>query len=100
MPGLVRKLVIIATVDGLILQPSGTGSRNGGGGNNSSNGFPPLRIAYKTQKITSLSQVQANSTWERSPNLEAHGLVGTIVSWFPFFVHFSVGFSVDAKSNP
>lgn len=97
MPGLVRKLVIIAAVDGLILQPSGNGPRNGGGGssssnsnNNSNGGIPPLRIAYKTQKITSLSQAQANSTWERSPSLEAHGLVGMITLWIFLSLYLTV----------
>ncbi|KMU82309.1 hypothetical protein CIHG_00093 [Coccidioides immitis H538.4] len=31
MPGLARKLLIIAAVDGLILQPYGNGTRNYGG---------------------------------------------------------------------
>lgn len=68
MPGLVRKLLIIAAVDGLVLQPYGT--RNNGSG-----GFSPLRIEYKTRKIQSLP-LGSDSYSKSDERLEAHGIVG------------------------
>lgn len=49
MPGLLRKFVIIAAVDGLILQPHGNGGRNSGNYESQS-----VRIDYKTNKISPL----------------------------------------------
>lgn len=71
MPSLVRKLVIFAAVDGLILQQSDRGQRGSGNGNLS------VQIDYKTRNITSLSQARSDSTAKStSPCLEAHGIVG------------------------
>lgn len=71
MPSLVRKLVIFAAVDGLILQQNDRGQRG------SSNGNLSVQIDYKTRKITSLSQTRSESTAKStSPCLEAYGLVG------------------------
>lgn len=77
MPGLVRKLIIFAAVDGLVLQSSGSGS--GGGRRNSSNGnnFASIHIEYNTRKISPLAQSRPESTARLTPNVEAYGLVGT-----------------------
>ncbi|OKL64219.1 hypothetical protein UA08_01020 [Talaromyces atroroseus] len=74
MPSLVRKLVIFAAVDGLILQPNGGAQRNSSSNGNSSS----LQIDYKTRKITSLSQARPESTARLTPSLEAYGLVGIL----------------------
>ncbi|KAE8554224.1 hypothetical protein EYB25_002762 [Talaromyces marneffei] len=73
MPSLVRKFVIFAAVDGLILQQNDRGQRN------SSNGNLSVQIDYKTRKITSLSQARSESSVKStSPSLEAYGLVGLL----------------------
>ncbi|KUL82125.1 hypothetical protein ZTR_09682 [Talaromyces verruculosus] len=73
MPSLVRKLVIFAAVDGLILQQNDRGQRGSGNGNLS------VQIDYKTRKITSLSQTRSESTAKStSPCLEAYGLAGLL----------------------
>lgn len=95
MPGLVRKLLIIAAVDGLILQPHGNAQRN------ASNGHHAIQIQYKTKKITSLSSPSSPSSPSVGPSLnedkreegdgkskqlrkdaelEAHGVVGECFS--------------------
>lgn len=66
MPGLVRKLAIIAAVDGLILQP--LSQRN-------QRAPSAIRIDYQTHHITALEQEDK----ERNSSLastEAHGIVG------------------------
>ena len=72
MPSLVRRFLIFAAVDGLVLQPKGNGHRNSG-----SSGLPSIQIAYKTQKISALppSSVAANLNSEGA-KLEAYGVVG------------------------
>lgn len=73
MPSLVRKLVICAAVDGLILQQNDRGQRG------SSNGNLSVQIDYKTRTITSLSQARSESTAKSTlPCLEAYGLVGVL----------------------
>lgn len=75
MPSLIRKLLIFAAVDGLILQPYGNGSRHNGGKNDSSS----IRIEYKTSKISSLpTSALSDEIEEKQQNagLEAYGLVG------------------------
>lgn len=71
MPGLLRKLIIFAAVDGLILQPHGPGPRHNG--NDSS-----IRIDYKTNKISSLSPSAPDQSGGES-GLEVHGLVGKTI---------------------
>ena len=71
MPGLLRKLVIIAAVDGLILQSSGNGLRHSGNNEPSS-----LRIDYKTNKVSSLPAPASDLDEDRDSGLEAYGLVG------------------------
>lgn len=73
MPGLLRKLIIFATVDGLILQPHGSSSRHNGNGESSS-----IRIDYKTNKISPVSPSDLSA--RRESGLEAYGLVGMISS--------------------
>lgn len=81
MPSLVRKLVVFAAIDGLILQQSDRGQRA------SSNGNLSLHIDYKTRKITSLAQVHSESTVRStSPCLEAYGLVGMFRTWFLYLI--------------
>lgn len=75
MPGLIRKLLIFAAVDGLILQPYGNGSRHNGGNNDSSS----IRIEYKTSKISSFPASALSDEIEekqQDAGLEAYGLVG------------------------
>lgn len=75
MPGLIRKLLIFAAVDGLILQPYGNGSRHNGGNNDSSS----IRIEYKTSKISSFPASALSDEIEEKQDdagLEAYGLVG------------------------
>ncbi|GAD95719.1 SacI domain protein [Paecilomyces variotii No. 5] len=99
MPGLVRKLLIIAAVDGLILQPHGNAQRN------ASNGHHAIQIQYKTRKISSLPPPSSPSTGpslsedkreegdgknkelKKDVELEAHGIVGLLsVASYSFLV--------------
>ncbi|PPJ49710.1 hypothetical protein CBER1_02894 [Cercospora berteroae] len=64
MPGLARKLLIFAAVDGLIIQSAG---QRGSGG---------TRIAYGTNNITAASEKDREP--EGGGSLEAHGLVGVL----------------------
>jgi len=66
MPGLVRKLVIIAAVDGLILQP--LSQRN-------QRAPPAIRIDYQTHNITALEQ-EAKERNSSLASIEVHGIVG------------------------
>jgi hypothetical protein len=73
MPTLLRKLVVFAAVDGLILQPYGYGQR----GNNSNANTPlppPVLIEYQTHRISDLPASSRGSVGCES--LEAHGIVG------------------------
>jgi hypothetical protein len=74
MPGLLRKLVIFAAVDGLVLQSHGNGGRNSGN-------YEPqsVRIDYKTNKISSLSAAASDPAVRKEAGLEAFGLVGKLV---------------------
>lgn len=77
MPGLLRKLIVVAAVDGLVLHAHGVdGARHTNGGNSDSSS---IRIDYKTNKVTPLSS-SASSTGTDSLEgrdvLEAYGLVG------------------------
>jgi len=66
MPGLVRKLIIFAAVDGLVLQP--VAQRN-------QRATPALRIAYSSHDIASLGSVPRKDA--SSTSFDAHGIVGT-----------------------
>ncbi|KAJ5535859.1 hypothetical protein N7513_009045 [Penicillium frequentans] len=75
MPGLLRKLVIVAAVDGLILHGHGiNGPRHNNGSNNEASS---IRIDYKTNKITALP-VSTEESLEDREYLEAYGLVGLL----------------------
>lgn len=75
MPGLLRKFVIIAAVDGLILQPHGNVGRNSGN-------YEPqsVRIDYKTNKISPLPAPASDPAVRKEAGLEAYGLVGKLAS--------------------
>ncbi|KAL6237778.1 hypothetical protein BDW75DRAFT_203110 [Aspergillus navahoensis] len=83
MPSLLRKIVIFAAVDGLILQSSGNGFRYNGNGDSSS-----IRIDYKTNRISSFSG-PASDLNERKDfaGLETYGLVGLLsVASYSFLI--------------
>ncbi|KAJ5711892.1 hypothetical protein N7488_006048 [Penicillium malachiteum] len=84
MPGLLRKLVIVAAVDGLILHAHGVnGPRHNNGSNNEASS---IRIDYKTNKINALPPCSAESL-EGHEYLEAYGLVGILsVASYSFLV--------------
>jgi len=67
MPGIVHKLVVIAAVGGLVLQPSALRSQRPA---------PSIQISYKTNKITALDESPPESGRNAS-SLDAHGIVGT-----------------------
>lgn len=77
MPGLARKLLIFAAVDGLILQPYyGNGSsRNSTGGGGLAT---PIQIEYKTRRIYSLPPVASGQKQKEKESkcLESHGIIG------------------------
>ena len=68
MPGLVKKLLICAAVDGLILQPTGVQR-------NSNVGLSALRIEYRTRRIYALPQI-SNLQDRNEPCLESYGVIG------------------------
>lgn len=77
MPGLLRKLVIVAAVDGLILHGQGVnGPRPNNGSNNEASS---IRIDYETNKITPLS-VSTTEALEGRDAIEVYGLVGMSTS--------------------
>lgn len=76
MPGLLRKLIIVAAVDGLILNAhSASGPRHNNGSNNEASS---IRIDYKTNKVTALPAPASASASESLEGLEAYGLVGEL----------------------
>lgn len=87
MPGVIRKLLIYAATDGLILQPYGNnsnGSRHGGGGTGGGNESSPssIRIDYKTNKISSFPASALSEQIERGRDtvgLETYGLIGMLL---------------------
>ncbi|KAJ5154835.1 Inositol phosphatase [Penicillium coprophilum] len=82
MPALLRKLAIVAAVDGLVLHAQANGPRNAGSNNEASS----IRIDYKTNKITALPTSAAESL-DRKDALEAYGLVGLLsVASYSFLV--------------
>ncbi|KAH8434234.1 SacI domain protein [Aspergillus melleus] len=71
MPGLLRKLIIFAAVDGLVIQSPGNGWRYNGNGESSS-----IKIDYKSGKTSFPASVSDES--DRDAALEAYGLVGLL----------------------
>jgi hypothetical protein len=67
MPGLTRKLLIFAAVDGLVLQPLGRGQRP-----------TPTKIAYKDNKIGAALK-DGEEGDEAGKSFEAFGIVGKLV---------------------
>jgi hypothetical protein len=67
---LLRKLVIVAAVDGLVLHAANGRSTSG-----SNNEASSIRIDYKTNKITALP-TSASDSLDTNDVLEAYGLVG------------------------
>ena len=66
MPSIVHKLVIIAAVDGLLLQPLAVRNQYS---------IPTIQITYKTNKIVVLND-SLSEAGRNSSSLEAHGVVG------------------------
>ncbi|KAL4909898.1 hypothetical protein BDW74DRAFT_45380 [Aspergillus multicolor] len=83
MPGLLRKIVIFAAVDGLILQSTGNGLRYNGNADSSS-----IRIDYKTNRISSLPGPASDLTERKDcAGLETYGLVGLLtVASYSFLI--------------
>ena len=69
MSSVVQKLLVLAAVDGLILQP--LGHRN-------QDLSPPILIEYKTRRLTSLKPLAIEER-EKGSSFEAHGVVGIVV---------------------
>lgn len=84
MPVLLRKLVIVAAVDGLILHGHGVnGPRPNNGSNNEASS---IRIDYKTNRITALPGSNPE-VLEGGDTLEVYGLVGLLsVASYSFLV--------------
>jgi hypothetical protein len=66
MPGIVRKLIISATANGLILQPLGGADLH-----------PSLRVDFKSRTIGPHDKVEPD-TFKQSPHLESHGIIGKL----------------------
>ena len=73
MPALLRKLAIVAAVDGLVLHAQANGPRHSGSHNEASS----IRIDYKTHKITALP-TSTSQPLDGKDALEAYGLVGML----------------------
>ena len=69
MPSIVHRLVIIATVDGLLLQPLAVRNQLPN---------PTIQVTYKTNKIVALNDSQSEAGRNNS-SLEAHGVVGRLL---------------------
>ena len=67
MPGLVRKLIILAAVDGLVLQPATQRSPQT---------TPSLRISYNSHRISSIGIPTLKDL--PATSLDSHGIVGTL----------------------
>jgi len=66
MPGLVRKLIIFATIDGLILQPVPQKGQKAG---------PSTKIGYKTNNI-SYATNDPNNLDNNRHSFESFGIIG------------------------
>jgi hypothetical protein len=74
MPGIVRKLLVFAAVDGLVLQPAAPR-------NHTSGAQPAIKIDYKGNVGPLLTNRSENDTLTAS--FEAHGVIG-MASPIPF----------------
>ena len=70
MPGTIRKLVVFAAVDGLVLQPAAQRHQRPTQG---------LRIAYVTNKIVPLGVGSRKDT--AAASFDSHGIVGIRSFW-------------------
>ena len=68
MPNLVRKLVIVAAVDGLLLHPAAPKAQRP---------VPSLQIKYSTSEIKALEAQQDDNRGNNTTSLEAHGIIGS-----------------------
>ena len=77
MPGLARKIVICAAVDGLVLHPPNSRKDR----DQRSGGFTPVRIKYGDASISPVPRDAAPDLSSLPPNssFEAFGIVGTFV---------------------
>ncbi|KAJ5816099.1 Inositol phosphatase [Penicillium robsamsonii] len=83
MPALLRKLAIVAAVDGLVLHAQAAGPRQNAGSNNVASS---IRIDYKTNKITALP-ASPSEPLDGEDALEAYGLVGLLsIASYSFLV--------------
>lgn len=79
MPGLVRKLIIFAALDGLILQPvSEKGQKK----------HPPTKIGYKTNNI-SYATNDNDDAEHKKHSFESFGIIGMVfcTCWLAWAVH-------------
>lgn len=74
MPVLVRKLVITAAADGLVVLPSTQRTQRAISG---------LQIDYSTHEIRSCSSDDFQTYEERTTSIESHGIVGTLPCGVP-----------------
>ncbi|CAM1500962.1 Fc.00g101240.m01.CDS01 [Cosmosporella sp. VM-42] len=69
MPGIARKVIICAAIDGLIIQPlSSKGQRP----------FQPVRVKYGDATISSVTREQVPDTSKPDSSFEAFGVIGLI----------------------
>ena len=67
MPGIARKIIICAAVDGLIIQPlSSKGQRP----------LQPVRVKYGDASISSATREQVPDTSASDSSFEAFGIIG------------------------
>lgn len=80
MPALLRKLIIVAAADGLVLHAHGINgprqNNNDSHNSGSNNDASSIRIDYKTSKITALPTSAKELSEGRDNGVEAYGLVG------------------------
>jgi hypothetical protein len=76
MPGLARKVVICAAVDGLILHPISS--------KKDQRPAPPIKIRYGDAALSTTSQDLAAEAAKPSPSFEAFGIVGKSMNESPF----------------
>lgn len=68
MPGLIRKLLIYASVNGLVIQAHGPVDHH-----------KAVQIDYSTQRVRDCSAADASKS-KKEIQLEAHGLIGSLLS--------------------
>ncbi|GAO14682.1 uncharacterized protein UV8b_04633 [Ustilaginoidea virens] len=69
MPGIARKILIYAAIDGLIIQPTSTkGQRS----------CPPVKVKYEDSSISSLPRDQVPNPSVPESSFEAFGIIGLI----------------------